>query len=156
MPTLNFRAEVKDHEGNTIAAPTGLAQSGPLLPVTLMVSDSHRQMLVQRGEPAPNAINGFALVDTGASATCVDQETADGAGLPVIGKAVMHTASHAEHEAPVYSGKLSIPNFGDVNLEFAMGANLDGQNLIALIGRDLLQGAVLVYNGTDGAVSISI
>lgn len=37
-----------------------------------------------------------------------------------------------------------------------MGANLDGQNLIALIGRDVLQAAVLVYNGTDGAVSLSI
>ena len=121
MPTLNFRAEAKDHDGKLVASPAGLAQSGALLPVTLMVSDVHRQMLAQRGEPAPNAINGFALVDTGASATCVDQEAAESAGLPVIGKAAMHTASHAEHEAPVYSGKLSIPNFGDMELEFAMG-----------------------------------
>lgn len=156
MPTLNFRAEAKDREGKPVAGPEGLSQIGPRLPVTLMVSDAHRQMLAERGEPAPNAINGFALVDTGASATCVDLETADEAGLPVIGKAVMHTASHAEHEVPVYSGKLSVPSFGDVELEFAMGANLDSQNLVALIGRDVLQAAVLVYNGTSGTVSISI
>ena len=156
MPTLNFRAEITDHDGKRVPAPAGLVQSGPLLPVTLMVSDSHRQILAQRGEPAPAAINGFALIDTGAGATCVDRATADGAGLPVIGKAMMHTASHAQHEVPVYSGKLSIPSFGDVELEYAMGANLDGQNLIALIGRDVLQAAVLVYNGTDGTVSLSI
>lgn len=156
MPTLNFRAEVAARDGKMVPAPAGLVQSGPRLPVTLMVSDSHRQMLGQRGEPAPAATSGFALIDTGAGATCVDQTTADGAGLPVIGTAMMHTASHAEHEVPVYSGKLSIPSFGDVELEYAMGANLDGQNLIALIGRDVLQAAVLVYNGTDGAVSLSI
>ena len=48
------------------------------------------------------------------------------------------------------------PHFIDINLEYALGANLGGQNLIALIGRDLLQSAVLVYNGTDGTVSLSI
>ena len=154
MATLNFRAEITDQDGKRVPAPAGLARSSPLLPVTLMVSDSHRQILAQRGEPAPAASNGFALIDTGA--TCVDRATADGAGLPVIGKAMMHTASHANHEVPVYSGKLSIPSFGDVELEYAMGANLDGQNLIALIGHDVLQAAVLVYNGTDGTVSLSI
>ena len=122
MPTLNFRAEITDHDGKKVPAPAGLVQSGPLLPVTLVVSDSHRQILAQRGEPAPTATNGFALIDTGAGATCVDQATADGAGLPVIGKAMMHSASHTGLEVPVYSGKLSIPSFGDVELESAMGA----------------------------------
>ena len=69
---------------------------------------------------------------------------------------MMNTASHADHQVPVYGGKLLIPNFGDVELEHAMGANLESENLIALIGRDFLQAAVLVYNGTDGTVSLSI
>ena len=34
----------------------------------------------------------------------------------------MHTAPHAEHEVPVYGGKLSIPSFGGVELEYATGA----------------------------------
>ena len=62
----------------------------------------------------------------------------------------------SRHEVPVFAGKLVIPDFIDINLEYALGANLGGQNLIALIGRDLLQSAVLVYNGTDGTVSLSI
>ena len=68
----------------------------------------------------------------------------------------MNSASHAKHEVPVYSGKLVVPEFIDINMEYAMGASLDGQNLIALIGRDLLQAAVLVYNGMDGTTSLSL
>ena len=56
----------------------------------------------------------------------------------------------------MFAGKLVIPQFIDINLEYALGANLGGESLIALIGRDLLQSAVLVYNGTDGTVSLSI
>lgn len=156
MPTLNFRAETTDQAGRTIAAPAGLAQGGPLLPTTMMVSDSHGQALAQRGIQVPDAVNGFALIDTGAGGTCVDQQSATKAGLPIIDKTIMRSASHTEHEVPVFAGKLVIPQFIDINLEYALGANLGGQNLIALIGRDLLQSAVLVYNGTDGTVSLSI
>ena len=156
MPTLNFPAEATGHDSKSVPAPAALVQSGPLLPATLTILDSERQMLALRGEPVPTAINGFALIDTGADKTCVDRATADRAGLPVVGKATMHSASHADHEVPVYNGKLSIPGIDDIELEYAMGANLESQNLIALIGRDFLQAAVLVYNGTAGTVSLSI
>ena len=156
MPTLNFHAQATDQRGRPIAAPTALTQNGPLVPVTLMISDSHRQILVQQATPVPDAINGFALIDTGASTTCIDQNAAEGAGLPVIDKAMMSSASHARHEVPVYGGKLEITGLGDGDLEYAMDANLDGLNLIALVGRDLLQMAVLVCNGTDGSFSLSI
>ena len=145
MPILNFRTE-----------PAVLTRSGPLVPAILAVSDAHRQILARRGEPAPDTIDGFALIDTGASGTCVDQEAAAKVGLPVIDRAMMNSASHAKHEVPVYSGKLVVPEFIDINMECAMGASLDGQNLIALIGRDLLQAAVLVYNGMDGTASLSL
>ena len=70
---------------------------------------------------------------------------------------MMSSASHTKHEVPVYGGgKLVIPEFSDIELEYATGANLDGLNLIALIGRDILQATVLVYNGTDGSISLSI
>ena len=68
----------------------------------------------------------------------------------------MTSASHATHEVPLYGGKLVISGFSAIDLEFAMGANLDGLNLIVLIWRDLLQAAVLVYNSTDGSISLSI
>lgn len=156
MPTLNLRVEAKDQHGRPVPAPVGLAQGGPLMPVTLMVSDAHRQALVQQANPVPAAVNGTALIDTGASSTCIDQMAAEKAGLPTIQKAMMASASHAEHEVPVYAAKLVIPQFSAIDVPYAMGANLDGLNLIALVGRDLLQAAVLVYNGTDGSIALSI
>ena len=103
----------------------------------------------------PAVVNGSALIDTGASGTCIDQKAAEQAGLPVIDKAMMASASHAKHEVPVYGAKLVIPHFSAIDVEYAMGANLDEMNLIALIGRDLLQRAVLVYNGTDGSIALN-
>ena len=58
MPTLNVRVETKDQHGRTIAAPTGLAQGGPLVPVTLMISDAHRKILGEEGKPVPAVVNG--------------------------------------------------------------------------------------------------
>ena len=121
----------------------------------LTISDSHRELLATQGKPVPDPIHGLALIDTGASNTCFDQQAALKAGLPVIDMAMMASASHPQQDVPVFAGKIVIPRF-DIDTEYALGANLDGQNLIALIGRDLLQSAVLVYNGTDGTVSLSI
>ena len=103
----------------------------------------------------PDPIHGLALIDTGASNTCFDQQAALKAGLPVVDGAMMASASHAKQDVPVFAGKLVIPEF-NIDTEFAPGANLGGQNLIALIGRDVLQSAVLVYNRTDGTVPLSI
>ena len=155
MPTLNFHAQTTDQAGQTHAAPAGLAQDGPCIPTMLTVSDSHRQLLVTQGKAVPDPIHGLALIDTGASNTCFDQQAALKAGLPVVDGAMMASASHAKQDVPVFAGKLVIPEF-NIDTEFALGANLGGQNLIALIGRDVLQSAVLVYNGTDGTVSLSI
>lgn len=126
------------------------------MPVTLTVSDAHRQALVESANPVPDAVNGTAMIDTGASSTCIDQRAAERAGLPTIQKAMMASASHANHEVPVYAAKLVIPQFSAIDVPYALGANLESLNLVALIGRDLLQAAVLVYNGTDGSIALSI
>ena len=156
MPTLNIHVKAEDQHGKPIAASTGLAQGGPVVPVSLMISDAHRKVLGEEGRLVPPVVNGTALIDTGASNTCIDQGAAEKAGLPTIGKAAMASASHPEHEVPVYSAKLVIPQFSDIDVAYAMGANLGGMGLTALIGRDLLQRAVLVYNGTDGSIALSI
>jgi len=70
-------------------------------------------------------------------------------------------ASATDHavEVPVFAGQLLLAGGGgiNINVEQGMGATLSGiPDVIALIGRDWLQSAVLVYNGTDGSVSLSV
>ena len=60
---------------------------------------------------------------------------------------------------PLFSGRLEIPGFSNFDVpQGLMGVNLHGtkMDIIALIGRDLLGAAILIYNGMDGHFSVSI
>ena len=99
------------------------------------------------------------MIDTGATQTCVDIEAARRAGLPTIGTARMSSTTHAGQEVPVFVGKLVIEGSSmEITMHRALGAVLSpiSTNVVALIGRDLLASTVLVYNGTEGLVSLSV
>ena len=69
------------------------------------------------------------------------------------------SATHRNVVVPVFSGRLEIPGFLNFDVpQGLMGVNLHGNrmNIIALIGRDLLGAAILIYNGMDGHFSISV
>jgi hypothetical protein len=81
----------------------------------------------------------LALIDTGASGTCIDTETATEMGLPVIGMAKMTSASHHEVDAPVYAIQIQIVGLPlALQVPRTLGAALKAQGLIALIGRDVI------------------
>ncbi len=157
MPILNYRAESRTEDGEVNPAPEGLAASGPILPVTITSSDEAMRSFGERGEQPPPPVNGYAMIDTGASITCFDETAARNAGLPIIGVTRMASASHQDHEVPLFFGRIIAPTV-TINVEEGMGANLSSvsNGLIALIGRDVLKSAVFVYNGPDGHFSLSI
>ena len=164
MPILNFRAETTT-EGKTLPAPSVFRDRGPIVPVELMVSDAHQEVLKQQQNPIPDPMKGFALIDTGALSTCLDISTAEIIGLPVCGTTEITSASHTV-EVPIFVGKLVLPDFININVQRGAGVNLKGLgkykefgtdlDLIALIGRDILEIAILVYNGPGGSFSLSI
>ncbi|MYD99825.1 MAG: hypothetical protein F4Y03_00915 [Alphaproteobacteria bacterium] len=157
MPILNSRIEGKNRNGDVIPAPDTLLSLGPVIPVTLTLSDEAQKAYVERGESPPAGVSGFAMIDTGATATCIDIDAANQAGLPTVGAARMTSASHANQNVPTFAGKIVGPPI-NIDVEAGMGANLSafGSNLIVLLGRDLLQSAVFIYNGPDGHFSIAI
>ena len=116
------------------------------------------KFLTSQGKKVPSA-QGLALVDTGASRTAVDIDTAKKLGLPVIKPAKMSSASDPNVIVPVFAGRLEIPNFTQIDVPHGlMGVTLSGQknSIVVLIGRDLLANAVLTYNGPDGSVTLAI
>ena len=159
MPILNSRTEGRTDD-DPVPAPEGLARLGPIIPVTLTLSDEALKAYAARGEFPPPTVNGFAMIDTGASTTCFDARAAQEAGLPTVGTAKMSSASHANHAVPTFAGRLICPTI-HVDVEAGMGANLseiggDGPGrLIALLGRDALASAILIYNGPDGSFSLA-
>ena len=105
----------------------------------------------------PGAIAGLALIDTGAAQTCFDAQIAEDAQLPLVGTATMSSATEHAVQVPVFAGQLIVAGNINIDVEHGMGANLSGlPGVIALLGRDVLAMCVLVYNGTDGSVSLSI
>ena len=116
-------------------------------------------LLIQPGND-PNkqkVVEGMLMVDTGALATCVDQNAAERAGLQVVDSGPVSSVTHANQVVPIYSGIIEIVGSGiSVTCNRAYGVNLGQQGIIALVGRDLLKLSVLIYNGPDGSYSLSM
>ena len=126
-----------------------------MLTVALRPLEEQNRAMIERGETVPTAVEGLALVDTGASRTCVDQDAASRAGLNVIDRGSISSASHSAHSVPVFACEIEVASLGKIRLPKAMGVTLANQGLIALIGRDALGSTVFVYNGLTGHFSIS-
>ena len=159
LPILNFRAqgEGTDPNGNKVPLPeqVALQQAGPCVPIVLSPLEEHIQSLAaQRADPLP-LLNGLALIDTGASVTCIDRKAAEKAGLTVVDSGPMHSATHTDHIVPIYAGMIQIQTFPAFRTTRAYGAYLEAQGIIALIGRDILASCTFIYNGADGSFSLA-
>lgn len=101
-----------------------------------------------------------ALIDTGASKTCICDSVAQTLNLPVIGKAPMTSASSTVI-VNEYLCDLHIP-FGipgqciEINYENIplMGFNAAGNSFKILLGRDVLQLGTLHYSGLSNQFTL--
>jgi predicted aspartyl protease len=160
MPILNMQyiVERQERDGTkvTLEPKTALISRGPVLQVTLSIPKVIAQELVKQDMTVPEPIAGVALIDTGASTTCIDDAAAQKLGLPVIDVATIASASHAATKINIYPATIDLIGVPiTVTTERALGANLSSQGLIALIGRDLLQNFTLYYNGVMGQITLS-
>jgi len=161
VPILHVQYDAKGQtpDGKTVQVPPSIAllQNGPRVQVIIGVAQSFAEQVVQQGQSVPKPVSGLALVDTGASTTCIDDSLARGLGLPVIDVVQMTSASHADTQANVYPIEMEIVGSPiKVNVPRALGANLTPQGIVALIGRDYLQHCTLFYNGVTGQITLSI
>jgi predicted aspartyl protease len=99
----------------------------------------------------------MGLIDTGASVTCIDDEAAKALQLPVVDVVNMTSATHASTPSNVYPIQIQLLG---VKIVFqaprAIGAELKSQDLLLLIGRDVLQRCTLHYNGLVGQFTLAI
>jgi predicted aspartyl protease len=104
---------------------------------------------------APQQLVG-ALIDTGATESCIDEELAKQLQLPLIdhqqGSGIGGTETFN-----VYLGHIRIAALGWIQYGRFMGVKLAAgkQPHQALLGRTLLQGMILVYDGPSGSVRLS-
>lgn len=161
MPILHLQlsAEGKTPDGKLIQIPPQVAmrERGPCVQIVVSVAQSIAEQLMQQGKAVPPPVSGLALIDTGASATCIDDGLARQLQLPVTDVVTMTSASHDSTPANVYPILIEVVGPGiRINVTRAIGANLAPQDLIALIGRDFLQHCTLFYNGLTGEITLAI
>src|SRR4029077_7905808 len=137
-------------------APLVFSNVGPLFKSPLLSSKTLARGLLAQGKPLPTPRPGLALIDTGASGTCIDEQAAQELGLPVIDVVKMTSATHADQESKVYPIQITIPPSLVFNVPRPIGAALAPQGLLILIGRDLLSACNPFYNGPLGQITLSM
>jgi len=122
-----------------------------------------QQALKAAGVAVPQITSGTFLVDTGASSTVVDASLITPLGLTPTGVAMCHTPSTGQAALPFnqYDVMLFIPGTAPGQIPWIIEAlpimecDLSAQGIQGLIGRDMLDRAVLIYNGSSKHFTIS-
>ena len=150
MPNNNsfaFQIRGQPQPGHAIPqpSPNTLAASGPVIQVQIEVPSALAQSLQRSGGAIPSPVDGFALIDTGASITSVDVNVFTQLGVNPNGVANVGTAGGPQQQS-TYPARLSFPGtpIPTVDHSRTLGCNLAGQTvlganrIVALTGRELL------------------
>lgn len=141
--------------------PSVLAKVGPILTVEVSTPIALAEKLTKENKPLPQPKTGLALIDTGATHTCVDDDIISQLGVNPIGRTKIHGSAGA-HEVNIFPAHLrfpAIPNF-EIDFTATLGVNIqaqqvNNQSIIALLGRDVLLKCVFVYNGSLGIYTLA-
>lgn len=139
------------------------ALHGPLIPVSLRPEPERASLLRQMGREVPAQIQGWALVDTGARQTCIDDRIGHGL-YQQVGVAQTYTPSTTDsepHDAAVYYGFMTFPNsplpaLEQTMLGMALGYEVQGGRVIALLGRDWMAPLRMIYDGPGGCLEVYV
>jgi predicted aspartyl protease len=131
--------------------------------VNCLIGASHPriQQLHAAKLQVPSPVPFRALIDTGASHTCVDPYLLSTLGLTPSGQQDIHTPSTAgkTHLCDVYDVALGVTFGVHTHVIAAMPVivcNLKGQGLDALLGRDVLSAFHFFLNGPHGFFTMGV
>src|SRR6266446_2806673 len=160
MPVYNSQAFANVPGGHQITHAV-LASNGPILDISVSIPQALANLYARQQIPLPSPITGIALIDTGATRSCVHRPIMSQLGVNPIGVVTTGTAAGpASHN--LFPTHFTFPA-GGIDLDFSAVAGVDlsgqiinGQQLIALIGRDVLSRGIFVYNGPLGAFTFAM
>jgi predicted aspartyl protease len=125
---------------------------GPTLVVNIGFDPAYKA----GGVPVPGIIGISALVDTGATESCIDSALASQLNLPIVDRRMI-SGVHGRQEVNIHLAQVHIPSLAHTIYGAFAGVHLvaGGQPHKALIGRTFLQGYTMVYEGRTGTVTLS-
>ncbi len=146
---------------NQVPAPRVLQTQGPVIEVQVETPNLLAQYLKNKGKTVPGPTKGMALIDSGATISCVDSDVIRRLGVKPIGVTTVLTAGGPKRQN-CYPARFSFPQ-QKMYFEFSrvMGADLKGQSimgkdLVALLGRDVLSRCLFIYNGPNATFTLAL
>ena len=137
-------------------------QYGPTLNVLIGPSLPLQQVLQAAGQPVPPPVSVVLLVDTGATLTVVDAALIQPLGVNPTGAVMIHTPSTAGNPVsmPQYDLMIYVPGAPNsqgwlIDSIPVTGGSFAGQAINGLIGRDIIDRGLLVYNGQSGHFTLA-
>lgn len=135
-----------------------LAKDGPTVEVEISITTILQQNFQAKDLAIPTPVKGTALIDTGATISCIDDTVASKLGINPTGQ-INSGGMAGSSKRNLYPAKLTILA-GNQRWQFestgVIGVNIIYMGLIALIGRDFLSKGIMVYNGFLGIVDLCI
>lgn len=122
---------------------------GPILEVEIFLPESVAHL---RGQNIKH--NTHALIDTGASGTCISPEVAKVLELQPLRQIEM-AGVHGVKKSNVYAINFTFPGSGIVLADWNVSeVNLQNRPFHMLLGRDVLRYFLLVYDGNTGEIGL--
>ena len=138
-----------------------LYTDGPLIAVEITVPVPLVRYLRKNNFPPYPIAKGFALIDTGAAVTAVDDDVLQQLAIPVVDTEPMQTV-HGVAEMRLFNASVNFPGLGlsEVVLDRIPGGMIrsktnTGADIIMLLGRDLLRGLKFTYDGPQSMLTIT-
>jgi predicted aspartyl protease len=139
-----------------------LTNGSPLFDLYIWASEPYRKLRAAAKKPIPQPIIIKALIDTGASCTCINETDLSKLGLPARGTTLIHTPSTGGTPATVlqYDVSLMLAHLPSLGFKYfstvpVIATDFSSRPFKALIGRDVLKECLLVYDGGAGIFSLA-
>ena len=131
-----------------------LAQAGPSVRVS--ITQPGPILEATKGEnKTPPTVSVRALIDTGASCSCIDQGIAEQLKLTPRDEREMLTPGGLVVQL-LYDVRLSIDGIHDLFELEVLGADLARQENHVLLGRDVLRHGTLIYSGRSNSFEFCV
>ena len=147
MPILNIQYR---HENANVAPESVLQAVGP----TIQVFVGPAPPTEDNGRIQFNGEKAAALIDTGATTSCIDEKLAQKLGLtPIDRQAIGGIKGKKEHI--IYLGMIYVPAPLNKHKKGPfIGVDMEKRQPV-LLGRDFLRDCIFIYNGTNGTITMS-
>lgn len=129
--------------------------AGPIIEIVVVPPPAVIESLKKAGKAVPSQ-KAIALIDTGASGTCIDNSIAAALGLVSHDVRRVQTAG-GEDTQQLYDAGIILPIAPqNIFVVQVLEAKIQNQPYRALLGRDILKRCTLCYNGWDNSYTLHI